>query len=114
MAQQGLRWAVLHILCAPQSTTYLLPQKNGLPCVLVHPNGPSWDSTAFLCEEEGRLIPGLFCNAQEHLIASWQKPWSVDPRQRASLIGLGAGAAEPKAGETLSQCEQPWLPYLPL
>lgn len=63
--------SILWTLC--QSTTYLLTQNSGWLQSRFILFVPSCRSVAFLCEEEGRLIPVLFCNAQEHLIAHRQK-----------------------------------------
>lgn len=67
-----------------------------------------------LCEEECRLIPVLFCNAQEHLITCLQK-WTALAQEGsswASIVGeVAAAMLTANRVTALSQCEQPQWPF---
>lgn len=86
----GVPLAVLPILWSPcQSTTYLFTQNSGWLLSRFILLVPLRYSAAFLCEDEGRLIPVLYCNAQEHLIACRQNPWPRKQATRPVLLGRG-------------------------
>lgn len=108
----GVPLAILPFLWSPcQSSTYLLPQNSGWLLTRFILSVPSRYSAAFLCEDEGRLIPVLFCNAQEHLIARRQKSLAREGSSQASLVGKGADAVVTSGRQAaLSRCEQPWHP----
>lgn len=108
----GVPLAVLPILWTPcQSTTYLFTQNSGWLLSRFILFVPSRCSTAFLCEDEGRLIPVLFCNAQEHLIACRQNPWPRKGATRPVLLGRGWGCGNQWQGGSLISV---WAAMAPL
>lgn len=94
-----------------QSTTYLFTQNSvWLLSRFILPI-PARYSAAFLCEDEGRLIPVLFCNAQEHLITCRQNPWPRKGATRPVLLGRGWGCGNQWQGGSLISV---WAAIAPL
>lgn len=109
----GVPLAILPLLWTPcQRTTYLLTQNSGWLLSRFILSAPSRYSVAFLCEAEGRLIPVLFCNAQEHLIACRQNPWPYRRgTTRPALLGRGWGCGNRWQGGSLISV---WAAVAPL
>lgn len=108
----GVPLAIPPILWTPcQSTTYLLTQNSGWLLSRFILSVPSRYSAAFLCEDEGRLIPVLFCNAQEHLIACRQNPWPRKGATRPVLLGRRWGCGNQWQGDSLISV---WAAVAPL
>lgn len=108
----GVPLAILPIPWTPcQCTTYLLTQNGGWLLSRFILSVPSRYSAAFLCEDEGRLIPVLFCNAQEHLIACRQNPWPRKGATRPVLLGRRWGCGNQWQGDSLISV---WAAVAPL
>lgn len=90
------------------------PEQQLAFCLCLSSLSPHVISFKFLCEQECRLIPALFCNAQEHLIACRQKSsiLATEGSSQASIVGEVVKAVlTADRVAALSQSEQPQQPF---
>lgn len=102
LAQQGFHWpsvpfseplVTAPLICSPRIVAgFRLGSSSSSPHAIPRHS---------FVKDEGRLIPVLFCNAQEHLISCRQNPWPGKGATRPVLLGRGWDCSNQWQGRSL-------------